>query len=311
MVNTVLGKIQANDLGISLCHEHIFVGAGELAKAFGDRYCNKDKLIELAVKQITEAKEKYGLTTFIDGTTPDLGRDVELLVQVSKKSGVHIIATTGFYYDDHSYIYGMNPTELAKYFIHECKYGMENTYKTKNPILPGMLKCATDSPGITEINKIALTTMAITQRETLLPLFTHNNHIAKTALEQLRILEKEGADLSKVIVGHISDTSDIEYIEEILKQNVFVGFDRIFCTEEQADVLCKLLDKGYGDKILLSRDGGTFTAFGDNTFEDAIKNEENTFTTVLGRFLAMLTDRGVSEIEIDKMLRVNIEKLMK
>lgn len=309
MVNTVLGKIPANALGITLCHEHVFVGSGDMAKAFGNRYMQKEVLVALAVKQITEAREKFGLNTIIDGTPIDLGRDADLLRQVSLQSGVNIIASSGLYCDTRAFMAGRQAETLAGLFVDECLHGMENTYQTAAPVLPGILKCATDHRGVTEDNALVLKAVAMTQKATGLPVFAHNEHAAKTAPCQLKILTENGAAPEKIIIGHASDTTDIPYLESLLQQGVFLGFDRIYCKEEQADTLCGLLDKGYGDRILLSRDGAAFLDFGDRTFESESRKEENTYCTVLGPFCGMLRARGVHQSELHKMLVTNLQRL--
>lgn len=309
MVNTVLGPIAPSSLGVTLCHEHIFVGSTDLSKAFGDRWYDKEKLVDIAVKQLSFAREKFGLSTMIDGTPPDLGRDIDLLVKVSRLSGVNIIASTGFYYDDRCYIKNKSPEFLADFFINECRFGSENTYKTSTPVLPGMLKCATGVSGITPINATYLKTMAIVQRKTSLPLFVHCSHSVKTAPAQLDLLLESGADASKIIIGHTSDSDDIEYLTSILERGVYIGFDRLYGFDSQAETLIKLLDLGYGDKILLSRDGDVHFDFSSGGFEESLSRSENKFTAVLDKFLTMLRQCGICEDLIRKMLIDNTIKL--
>ncbi|MBE6928960.1 MAG: hypothetical protein E7463_01655 [Ruminococcaceae bacterium] len=311
MVNTVLGPISPDALGVTLGHEHIFVGSGDFARAFGDRWYNREALIELAVTRLTEAKERFGLSTVFDGTPVDLGRDVGMLVEVSRRSGVNIVASTGLYWDDRSFMSGKKPEELARFFIDECTRGMENTYLTAQPVLPGLLKCATDHPGLTSINALSIETMGIVQRETHLPLYAHNAHRHQTAPAQLDVLERAGADLTHVIVGHTSDTQDVDYLTSLLARGVYIGFDRIYAREDQADTLCRLLDRGYGDRILLSRDGAAFLDFGDRTYASELEKNVNTFLVVLGPFCELLRARGVSQAELDRMLIENPARLFR
>ncbi len=309
MVNTVLGPVEASSLGITLCHEHIFVGSTELSKAFGDRWYDKEKLTELAVGQLRFAHDNFGLNTIIDGTPPDLGRDIELLVRVSRLSGVNIVASTGFYYDDRCYIKNKTPEFLANYFIDECKFGSENTYKTASPVLPGMLKCATGTNGITPINATYLKTMAIVQHQTSLPLFVHCSHSTGSAPKQLELLLENGAAADKTIIGHASDSDNIEYLVSLLERGVFLGFDRIYDLDYQLDTLIKLLDLGYENRILLSRDGDVHFDFSSGGFEEALNRTENKFTIVLDKFLSSLERRGIDKCTRRKLLVDNIARL--
>ncbi len=311
MVNTVLGRIDEKELGITLCHEHIVCGSPDLKKAFGDRYYRDDQLIDLAVKQITEAKERYGLGTIIDGTPIDIGRDVRVLVEVSKRTGVHIIASTGLYYDARGFMWGKTPEWLAPFFIDECEHGMENTYQTDFPVFPGMLKCATDAEGVTAQNRCYLETMAIVQTKTGLPLFAHNAHAKKTAPDQLEIFQSRGVDLSKVIIGHASDTTDVAYLVSLAKQGVYLGFDRLAPTTEKVETICRLLDLGYTDRILLSRDGAAYMGFGADRFENVVNRKTNNFIEVVGKFADLLREAGVSQAELDAMFITNIQRLFR
>ncbi len=309
MINTVLGKLEPHRLGTTLCHEHIFVGSTDLSKAFGDRWYDKDALVKLASSQLKYARERFSLNTVIDGTPPDLGRDVDLLVRVSRESGVNIIASTGFYYDDRCYLLCKSPESLAEYFIDECLNGMENTYKSDTPVLPGMLKCATGRAGLTDINKICLRTMAITQVRTSLPLFVHCTHSKKTAIPQLELLLNEGCSPKKTIIGHVSDITDAEYIASILGYGVYVGFDRVYNRPEQVDTLLRLLDMGYEDRIMLSRDGDVHFDFSSEGFSGALNRDENKFTVVLDTFSSMLRQQGVDDVLLHKMLCDNVVQL--
>jgi len=309
MVHTVLGDIAPEELGVTLCHEHIFCGSGDMAKAFGSRFYDKERLISAAVRQIREAKEKFGLCTVLDGTPIDLGRDVEIMRRSAQESGVNIVASTGFYYDERSFLNGADFGRIMELFLRECREGMEDTWKTENPVLPGMLKCATGGAGVTDGNRMYLTVMGTVQKETGLPLFAHNEHRIHTAPEQLDVLERAGANPEKIICGHASDSDDIPYLENLLKRGVYLGFDRLWGEEKHADTVVKLLERGWGKKILLSRDGGAFVAFGKRTFEEEVCRRENTFTAVLDTFCSMLRVRGVSESEIGSMLVGNIQKL--
>ena len=102
MVNTVLGKIKKEDLGVTLIHEHVFVGSAFIQKALGKRWLNEKKLISLATDKLLEAKEKCNLSTIVDGTPIDYGRNLDIIREVSLKSGVNIIYSTGLYYDEYA-----------------------------------------------------------------------------------------------------------------------------------------------------------------------------------------------------------------
>ena len=96
MVNTVLGPVASDKLGQTLMHEHITCADWSMRMNFGDKFLQYDKLVEMASGQLKKLKE-YGIDTFVDGTAVNLGRDIHLLRDVAEKSGVNIVASSGFY----------------------------------------------------------------------------------------------------------------------------------------------------------------------------------------------------------------------
>ena len=109
------------DVGITLVHEHICCYSEYLLQMAGDKYLDKKQLISVAVEYLKFLKEKYGLQTFVDCTPVNIGRDVDLLKEVSKKSGVDIICATGFYYTEESVLFSSSPETLAEYMITDAK----------------------------------------------------------------------------------------------------------------------------------------------------------------------------------------------
>ena len=178
-------------------------------------------------------------------------------------------------------------------------------------VRPAILKCATGKRGVTELNEVLLTTMAITQKETGLPLYCHNEHDLKTPYKQLEILERNGVDLEKVVIGHCSDSYDLEYLEEIAKAKVYLAFDRIYPSayERQASVIAKLIERGYEDKILLSHDYFAFIDFGNSDFEKQ-QTSGRDFTTVHKKLLPSLEKFGVTKAQTKKLTVDNPKKIL-
>lgn len=304
MIQTVLGKIPAESLGVTLIHEHFFCGSAEMQRALGDRWCNRAELVEKSVRDLAFAKEKYGLCTVVDGSPANLGRDASLLREISEKSGVNIVASCGAYFHESPTFRAWDPAELAAFFIDECQSGIDGT-----DALPGILKCATGFPGFTEINEILLEAIGIVQHRTGLPMFAHNEHHKKTAIRQLEIFHRAGVDMSRLIIGHCSDTQDIGYLEAILREGCYLGFDRLHPSDAQADTVCELMHRGWTERILLSRDSCQFIDFNGRTWEK-LKNDPSKYPIVLEQFPAMLKSRGVSDAELLTLLCGNPARVL-
>lgn len=253
MIQTVAGKINKENLGAVLMHEHISCSSLSYEKAFGQEWLCREKLKSLAVETMKLSKEKYRLGLMVDGTPIDLGRDAVMLKEASELSGVKIVASTGFYYLQSIEAINNTSTVLAKWLIYECINGISNT-----GVKPGILKCATGELGITADNQKKLSAMGIVQGETGLSLYVHCEHRADIAQKQIAILCENGANIEKIIIGHTAIRPDAEYLEKILDTGCYICMDQCHCyptkLTEIATALVHLCNKGYTDKILLSND---------------------------------------------------------
>ncbi len=305
-IPTVLGEIEADSLGETLCHEHVINYNPSFYNAFGERWFPRKEVVERAVKLFKQTKEECNVSTVIDGTPIDLGRDIEMIKTVSEQSGVNILVSSGIYCNEETFLQGKKPEILAGFFIEECQKGIAGTN-----VKPAILKCATGGLGVTNVNEMLLTTMAITQKETGLPLYCHNEHDLKTPYKQLEIFEKNGVNLEKVIIGHCSDTQDIAYLMDLLKNGCYLGFDRIYasCHEQQAKIIAKLIAKGYEDKILVSHDFFAFYDFGDTDLAKQ-KNSGRDFTIVHKKLFPKLRELGIGEATIRKLTNDNPKELL-
>jgi len=308
MINTVTKKVNLSDLGSALCHEHIICCNTAMRNAFGESYFDTKAVTDKAVLMLKDAKQA-GIDTIIDATPIDLGRDVLLLKEVSEKSGVNIIASSGLYYSEEPTFCGKPPSQIAKYFIGECEKGLSGT-----DILPGMLKCATGRFGLSDVNKTLLEAMAIVQKETSLPLSCHNDHHQKTAYGQIEIFEKAGVNPEKVIIGHASDSYDIPYLEDLLKSGVYLAFDRIFpgAYPKQALTIAELISKGYEDRLLVSHDFYAFIDFGTRDYGVTDQSSVGRdFCTVHKKLFPELKKLGATDSQIHKLTHENVYKLLK
>jgi phosphotriesterase-related protein len=266
-------------------------------------------VIDAAVQALKQVKIDCGVDTIIDGTPLNLGRNVPMLQEISRRSGVHIILSTGLYYTEDYFLRAKKPEFLAEFFIDECVNGVADT-----GVKPEFLKCATNDNGVTPLNKKSLETMAIVQRETNLPLFAHNYHALKTPYEQLKIFERYQVNLEKVIIGHSSDSNDIAYLEDFLRLGCFLGFDRIHADcLENAKTIRTLIERGWEDKLLFSHDWAVFIDSQNYTWEERrekVGMSEHNLTNVHKKLIPYLHELGVTQKQIDKALRDNPLKLM-
>lgn len=294
---TVLGDINENELGVTLVHEHICCYSEYLYQMAGKSYLDKEQLIIISMHYLKELKEKYGLNLFIDCTPVNIGRDIALLKEISQKSGVNIICSTGFYYTEETVLYNSSAELIAEYIIKDAK-----------KVNAGIIKCAVENEILSEFNKKLLIASAIAQKELGLPIVLHTNANNKNGLRALKILLSEGVKPQAITVGHLSDTENLEYVLQIAQTGCFIGFDRLYNNTDEAYIAQKvsniktLCENGYSDKILLSHDALFF-----NGFEaDPIVNNKPRFSYCFEHILPKLSGQIA-----DKIIKENPIKMLK
>ena len=249
-IEGVQGPIKEENLGFTLMHEHIMTVNWSMRMTFKN-WIDRTAIVSQAIHSLLMAKE-YGLKTIVDATPINLGRDIDVIREVADKSGIQIIVATGFYSIDEPFFMGWEPDRIAEQLLPEVTEGIQGT-----GIKAGIIKCATDAPEISEINKKLLQSATLLHKRTGLPITTHSSSLNKNGLSQQRILLDEGVDPRKLIIGHCGETTDLKYLESLLSNGSYIGLDRFgldtMCPmESRADTLIDLCRKGYEKQIILT-----------------------------------------------------------
>jgi phosphotriesterase-related protein len=243
------------DLGFTLSHEHVLVSSAGIQHVYPE-FIDRAGTIDRAISELTVARGE-GLGTMIDVTTIDLGRDIRLLEQVSRESGVNIICATGTWRDIPRVFHTASPDHVAPLYIREIEEGIEGT-----GIRAGIIKVANDRGGVTPEGEIILRAAARAQKATGVPISTHTWAPERVGEQQVRIFEEEGVDLNRVYVGHSNDSTDIGYLTGLLDKGVWIGLDRYPGPQagetpdwvSRTETAKKLIDAGYGNRIMIGHD---------------------------------------------------------
>lgn len=284
-INSVLGQIGINSIGAVLCHEHICCFSEYLFKMAGKEYIDKDELAGKSIAELKRLKNTYGMNLFIDCTSVNIGRDIELLKKVSEESGVHIVCSTGFYYTDEPVLYNMSEETLAEYIVADAK-------ETN----AGIIKAAVENEKISAFNVKLLKATALAHQKLGLPIVLHTNAHNKNGLYALEILLQNGVSPECITVGHLSDTEDNDYIIEFAKRGCYIGLDRLYNNtsddyiNKKLEIISKLCELGYTDKIILSHDELFFNGFDAEPQFKEITRFDYVFKHILPRFDASVSD---------------------
>jgi phosphotriesterase-related protein len=307
-VETMSGPISTADLGFTLMHEHIFSRSEGVEYNFPfvwDQQAELDKAVEM----LTALKTK-GVSTILDATALGLGRDVPLLLPVVEEAGIQVIAATGIYtYNELPYYFqGRSVDRMADVFVHDITQGIQGT-----DVKAGVLKCATDEPGVTPGVEKVLRAVARAHLRTGVTITTHTHAATKRGLEQQDIFKSEGVDLRRVIIGHSGDSEDLDYLTKLVDNGSYIGMDRfglevILSTEKRVAVIAKLCQMGYAERMVLSHDAMVYFDWYEPEVAKAFGPNWNYFH-IVDNVIPALLEAGVSQEQIDVMTRENPRRI--
>jgi len=310
-----------------LVHEHVQISyAGEQLDPKPGM--PREERIARAVERMRQLTDQ-GVGTFVDPCPIDLGRDAELLAEVSEQSGMHIVCATGFYHEHDGagipYYWRQRwPEDVAELYLHEIQSGIGTT-----GIRPGVIKIATGNP-VSRHERKVLHGAAIAAHESGLPVISHTESSKWGPLQQ-DIMEEAGVDLSRCLIGHQDEETELGNLEEIAKRGSFVGIDRIgsqrrTSDDRRADTVASLIANGMAERLCLSQDHlcclpaprDPYWVPRDKTewFDREVRPEleEEMFgrphTYLFTDFLPRLESRGVDASVIERILVDNPRRLL-
>lgn len=248
---TVLGPVPADQLGITLPHEHLLC---DLARVTGYR---EHRLSEVSLA-ITEARRyrEAGGTTLVDLTNHGLGRNPTALRQIARGSGLQIIMGCGWYREPYyeQEVYEKPTNQIADEIVRDITEGVDNTGIQAGII--GEIGCQRHY--ISPAEERSFRAAARAQKRTGLTISTHATD-TPVGLDQLDLLEDEDIDLRRVIVSHCDTYPEPDYHEALAKRGAWVEFDFVrggyeWEMEKEARLVKEFLSRGYLRQLLLSHD---------------------------------------------------------
>lgn len=306
-VNTVLGIIDSSELGVTLSHEHIATGSAGMRQTY-PQFFDRETVIRDAVASLKEAHGE-GVRSYIEPTTFDLGRDIEMMQEVSRGSGVHIVAATGSHQAIPRVFRSASADAIAPLFIKEIEQGIEET-----GVKAGIIKSASDRGGVTELEETVLRAVARASRHTGAPVYTHTWSPDRVGEQQVRILREEGVDLSRVYIGHSNDTRDVDYIIGLLNSGVWVGLDRfpggrypgVPLWQERTEIVKRLIDEGWGGRIMLGHDHSVPSGQPTKEMRDQRASYQPEGYSFISRYvLPYLSELGSTDSDIHQIMVEN------
>jgi phosphotriesterase-related protein len=309
-VQTVTGPVDADELGLTLIHEH-FRGRDEAAVFQWPHLHDEEEEFGLAVEQ-AKAVLGHGVRTVVEPTAMMLGRDLPFLQRLARETGLQIVPCTGIYTYDHlpQFFQNRDADFMAGVFAHDIEQGAQGT-----DVRAAFIKIAADEPGITDnIEKIHRAAARASLR-TGAPIMAHSRPASGTGPKQVEILLEEGVDPAKIQIAHTGDTDDLDYIASLLDKGVWIGMDRyglpmFLPTENRNRTVLALLERGHADRMLLSQD---YVVAIDWFPEEAVEQlvggglvqEDWSMTLLFETVIPTLREGGMTDEQLDTMMVQN------
>ncbi len=351
VVQTVLGPIDAAELGGTMSHVHLTIdilcwhmpyGSPALAKeAEGEftlarlgkirrnglawkRNLVQDDL-DLTVREVSEYA-KAGGRSLVNVDLPGMGRDVFKLQHIARATGLHLIASTGWYIAacHPPEIAGKSKDELAEIMVRELTVGIDGSGVRAGNIGEIGLSGMPQDPFQPQ-EEVVLRAAARAQAATGASLTIHPNaHLLLYGEKPvdhfdlyLDILEQEGCDLGKLYVSHLGLFPDVAVAKRLLSRGVgFVSYDHFGHEEyaegigpgrgftpdkEEVGLVLQLLEAGHADRVLLCAEIGwktCYKAYGGWGYSHVYEN-----------ILPWLKAAGASDAQLHTMMVDNPRRL--
>jgi phosphotriesterase-related protein len=310
-VPTSAGEIDVADLGVVLMHEHVFIHTEALRLGWpGFGGWDEETEVAAARDRLTQLK-RAGVDTILDMTIPGLGRDPALVTRAAEGTGLRVMFATGYYTLDWlpypfqfrgpgKFLDG-DDRLLESLFERDVTKGIGDT-----GIRAAVLKLVTDVKGMTrDVTRLARAVANVSVR-TGTVICTHANAATRRGLDQQRIFAEHGVDLGKVVIGHSNETTDLDYLQQLIDAGSYIGWDRCGQSmdvplDSQLDTLAELCYRGNASRVMLSHDKASFMDFWTTDEIDKVMPDWQ-YTYIHHGVLPGLRDRGVPEEEIEQML---------
>lgn len=310
-IESVLGPISAEELGLTLMHEHLLLSDWN-ARIADPQRLPVDKAVELIAPVLRDAYA-HGVRTLVDVTPYNMGRDVELLRQVSELTGMNIIAATGIFIDESALIRVPEEEYLVRMIERETREGVQGTAARC-----GVIKCGTGEAGLTDNNRKLLRACGRAQALTGLPIITHCRPAnTRFGLFQQDIFEDQGADLERVVIGHFRVGDPLDYAENVMRRGSYIAIDQMnFNAHNLAynlEMIPELIRRGWAERLVFSHDAVicfNHSRWSDWDHRSYINYAPDSLSFILRVVVPGLMERGVSREEIETILVRNPARIL-
>ena len=316
MIQTVLGAVEPDQLGLTLAHEHVFTLTPDSQQQWSDEWDEESRVAEAIVKLGELAAS--GVRTIFDPTVDGLGRNISRVRRINEQvSALNIVVATGIYtYADVPGWFSARgpgalpdlPEPMIDLFTRDIEQGIQGT-----DIRAAFLKCAIDHHGLTAGVERIMRACAKTHLGTGAPMMVHTHPGSQTALEVQRVLAEEGVPADRVMLAHCGDSTDAEHLSALAEAGFLLGMDRfgidtLLDFEGRVGIVVELCRRGFAGSMVLSQDAACYIDWVQPDIMAFLPNW--TYLHVQRDVVPALLERGVTQEQVDQMLVANPRRFL-
>jgi len=254
LLHTTLGPRRADELGMILPHEHVFV---DLRTPDQPGYAEADPadVIRLMGPQIAAIKAQ-GVTALVECSTGGVGLRVDIDLAVSRATGLPIVVPTGNYREPWipEWVRGASEAELEAWMRRELTVGVGDT-----GVRAAWIKLSAGDDGITPLEARILRAAARASAATGAVIGSHTIR-GRVVMDQLDIIEAEGGRADRFISIHTQEEKDFGLNVAVAARGAFIEYDHVGRApdDEVAGLILQALDAGLAGQLLISHDLGWY-----------------------------------------------------
>ncbi|WP_448070682.1 phosphotriesterase family protein [Georgenia yuyongxinii] len=315
-VNTVLGPVPADDLGVVSVHEALLSVVPGAEHAY-DITIDRAEIFEVLSRKLTDFRERGG-RTIVDSTGMFHGRDVRLYETLSRSTGVHIVASTGMGPEELLGGYFLTPQtnpptpwpaeQFADLFTKEVTEGMVvPRVERRGPA--GLVATTATRDGMTPTDESLFRGAARTALTTGVPV---SIRFGADAVHDLDVVLDEGLAGDRVVVGGLDrqDAVAAGAPLEVARRGAYVALDHVgldddgahLTDRERAALVVELVAAGHASRILLSSNA-IGVAKGQPGYDLP-------YSYVSATFVPLATSLGLSDADARRILVDNPRDLL-
>jgi len=251
---TTLGTFTADQLGMILPHEHVYVDLrvpGTPGYAEGEAA----DVVRLMAPQIERIKA-LGITALVECTTGGVGRRADFDLAVSRATDFPIVVPTGNYREPWipEWVRTATEKELEAWMLRELTERLDEAdYRA------GWIKLSAGDEGITPLEEKILRAAARAAVATGAVIGSHTVK-GRVVMDQLDIIEAEGGRADRFISIHTQAETDFGLNLAVAERGAFIEYDNIGWVDDGTllPLVRKVLDAGFASQLLLSHDMGWY-----------------------------------------------------